>query len=106
MAVQNTPTWQPHVPNVRSAGNRPSSCDVMPGSARHLALGTFPNLTHVKDRLTARTFHVACIPCTPYCHYMVTESRGLLITLRTPDAGFAGLHPLPAALTVQNVPVE
>lgn len=108
-ALQNTPTWHLHVPNVQSDGHHLSRGCVMPGSSRHLALDTFPDSTHAKDRPAERTFHVATIPRTAHlpaaatqCHYLVTESRGLLLPSGTPDTGFAGLHRLPAALTLEN----
>jgi hypothetical protein len=78
-AVQNTPPWHPHVPNVQWDGHHPSPRDVMPGSTWHLALDTFPDCTHAKHRTAARTFHVAFIlrtahlaAATTQCHYWVT----------------------------------
>jgi hypothetical protein len=76
-------------------------------SAWHLALDTVSHSNHAKGAPTARTFHVAFIPYLVHlasakiqCHNMVTLSRGLLLPSGTPDAGYAGLHRLPAACEV------
>jgi hypothetical protein len=86
--------------------------DIMPESARHFSRDTFRGSAHAEDRSATRNFHVAFYSTrkhldavTTYFYYIVTESLGLLHPSGTPNPGFVTLHGLPAALTLEKVPV-